>query len=194
MRRKCLRNWALTPPPGGLNESRPSRYPLEREAPPGPSRTRAISVLDAGRQGRSFPVSLDALGRASVRRMAHGEPPYTHHPEAEPMSNKFEECRAPDWRNHLDQDGRPTHGPSTSTLLGCQYCSGPLDATPEVGIYSCPWCIARFPTPTPPHPVEGCGKTFKFHRWKQHIRCGLKNGGYGTEPALCPACAEVRGE
>ena len=28
---------------------------------------------------------------------------------------------------------------------GCQYCNGPLDATPPVGIYECPQCLKNFP-------------------------------------------------
>ncbi len=61
--------------------------------------------------------------------------------------NLFELNRSADWRNHLDDDGKPITGPRRASHVGCHYCYGPLDATKATGVYECPWCIARFPTP-----------------------------------------------
>ncbi len=60
------------------------------------------------------------------------------------MTNHFEDGRNRRWREHLDEDGRPTCGPEESLHRGCQHCGGPLDATSRTGVYSCPWCIARY--------------------------------------------------
>ncbi len=63
---------------------------------------------------------------------------------------KFDVGRAANWRDSLDEQGRPTHAPEWSEY-GCQYCHGPLDATDLPGsLYRCPWCTARFPETKPP--------------------------------------------
>jgi len=57
----------------------------------------------------------------------------------------FETGRGANWRDSLDAEGRPTHGPERSKECGCQHCHGPLDAAEGTGMYVCPWCVARFP-------------------------------------------------
>lgn len=55
----------------------------------------------------------------------------------------FERNRSALWRDFLDDQGRPTHGPARGSV-GCHKCGGDLDALAPVGKYECPWCIAMF--------------------------------------------------
>lgn len=55
------------------------------------------------------------------------------------MKTEFDAGRSADWRESLDSQGRPTHGPSMAAN-GCDYCDGAVN--PD-GV--CEWCIARFP-------------------------------------------------
>lgn len=75
----------------------------------------------------------------------HGTP-YPGDPPKPPTAGREHAVlvnRSANWRDTLDDDGCPTQGPLD--FEGCQYCGGTLDATAAVGIYECPWCIARFP-------------------------------------------------
>lgn len=53
-------------------------------------------------------------------------------------ANLFEAHRGTNWRDSLDDRGRPTHGPAVADP-GCDYCDGALVDG------ECPWCAARFP-------------------------------------------------
>lgn len=65
-----------------------------------------------------------------------------------PEPDRFEDNRSAEWRDKLDENGKPTCGPARAIDWGCDYCGGPLDACLGVGKYECPWCIARFPEPS----------------------------------------------
>lgn len=56
----------------------------------------------------------------------------------------FDLHRAANWRDSLDEHGRPTHGPEEVSVHSCDYCAGPLDFNHAGTEYECPWCIARF--------------------------------------------------
>lgn len=64
----------------------------------------------------------------------------------------FDAHRGADWRDSLDPDGRPTHGPERSPR-GCDHCDGPLDIKAPIGQYECPWCVAMYPPPEAPAPA-----------------------------------------